>query len=164
MKYPMIVAAVMLSFACGPAAAQVTPHEILAQLFRENQTGNGGPTFAPTPTEAMRKRFSKSFVSAWANAWGRDRGYPVVEGNPMTGSQSDRPQQLLSIKVEPAKDPYANPIGEIMDAGAKAPHKVRYTFIWEDSSWKIDEIQYLDFPKAPAPDLSHLKASLEAVR
>lgn len=159
MKLTHLVVGTLL-LAASPALSQSAPQEVLSRLYQADTAGGWGTTFANIPTPAMNAAFSSDFLSAWRTAMKRNRDYPVFDADPLTGRQGGGAPVLKSVAVEPAQDPYAKLVATVTDSNPPSPpYKVRYTFIWQDGAWKIDEIEYPD-----APIRQQLKAYLSTVK
>jgi hypothetical protein len=89
----------------------------------------------------------------------------------LTGAPGMGSPMLKGLDVQPAKDPYATLIATVQ--GSEPPHstvRVKYTFLWQGSDWKIDDIEYVSQPASykirgqDEPNERSLKAILARVK
>ena len=143
-----LIAASLLA-GISPALAQTSddPVAILTAIYTRaaKGKGDGGGAFVIENKSAKAKYLSKSLVALWAKADAHTPKGDVgpVDFDPVTNSQEP---DVKSFKVDVAKMEADKATVAVTIAGHRNDRKpaeqiVRYDFVREAGSWKIDDIK-----------------------
>ncbi|MBC9880472.1 DUF3828 domain-containing protein [Bradyrhizobium sp. INPA01-394B] len=138
-------------FAAAPALAQAPapsdPAAILTAIYTRaaKGKGDGGAAFVTESKAAKAKYFSKALVALWAKADAHTPKGDVgpIDFDPVTNSQEP---DVKSFKVDAEKTEADKARLAVTITGHRNDRKpadqvVRYDFVREAGSWKIDDIK-----------------------
>lgn len=142
----------MISIAASSALAQAPesadPVAILTAIYTRAAGGKGdsGGAFIIANKAARSKYLSKSLVALWTKADARTPKGDVgpVDFDPVTNSQDP---DVASFKITPDKmEPDKATVsvsfkGHHTERKNEADHVIRYDFVREQDTWKIDDIK-----------------------
>jgi hypothetical protein len=132
-----------ISHAAPPAASD--PTAILTAIYTRvtKGKGDGGGGFVTESKAAKAKYLSKSLIALWAKA---DAATPkddvgAIEFDPVTNSQDSAVKsfKLATEKLDPDQATIAVTLG--MERSKPADQVIRYDFVREADTWKIDDIR-----------------------
>ncbi len=142
-----LLASISAAHAQTSAAAADDPQAILNAIYTRaaKGKGNGGGDFIIESKAAKAKYLSKSLVALWAKADAHTPKGDVgpVDFDPVTNSQDP---DVKSFKIDPEKREADKATIAVTIIGHRNDRKpgdevLRYDFVREANSWKIDDIR-----------------------
>ena len=144
MKRLIVVAAAAAGFCLSPASAQESsPKDVVIEIYHI-AAGPKGDYQTPSAIDdkQVRKHMSKALLAAKKamDARSEKLNEPILDFDPVTNSQ-DPSVRNLSVDVE-SRDAAKTVVAARFDSeGAKAPNIVRYIFVRDGETWKIDDLR-----------------------
>jgi len=140
MKHVAALFAAATLLASAALAAERAPADVVADIYRIAGGPLGDYQTKGIDEKGVRQHFSRSLLKAMdaMNQRSKKTNEPILDFDPITDSQDP---SVVDLKItQETGDPSRPVVDATFDRGDKEPDTVRYIFVREGNTWKVDDI------------------------